>query len=49
VTSAGTVSDSDTFETFGTDSLKKNDLDKDPDTYVKAVRTIIKRDEGKKK
>jgi hypothetical protein len=49
VTSGGMVSDTDSFESFGTDSLKKGDLDKDPDTYVKAVRTIMKRDEGKNK
>jgi hypothetical protein len=49
VTSGGTVSDSDSFESFGTDSLKRGNLNQDPDTYVKAVRTILKRDEGKNK
>lgn len=47
VTSEGVVTDTDSFESFGTDSLKKGDVDKDPETLVKAVRTIIKRDEGK--
>ncbi len=48
VTDGGIVTDTDSFESFGTDSLKKGDLDKDPETYVKAVRTVLKRDEGKK-
>ena len=48
VTSSGMVTDTDSFENFGTDSLKKSDMDQDPESYVKAVRTILKRDEGKK-
>ncbi len=49
VTSSGTVTDTDSFESFGTDSLKRSGMDQDPETYVQAVRTILKRDEGKTK
>ena len=49
VTSAGMVSDNQTYESFGSDSLKEKGVDEDPATLVKAVRTIIRRDEGKRK
>jgi len=48
VTSGGLVNDSDSFDTFGSDSLKQKSMDGDPATYAKAMRTIIRRDEGKK-
>jgi hypothetical protein len=49
VTSGGMVSDTETYDGFVSDSLKEKGLSEDPATYVKAVRTIIKRDEGKRK
>jgi hypothetical protein len=49
VTSTGMVNDTETYDSFGSDSLKEKGVNEDPATLVKAVRTVIRRDEGKRK
>jgi hypothetical protein len=48
VPGTGAPDTSPPFENYDSASLKSGALNKDPDTYVKAVRTMIKREEGKK-
>jgi hypothetical protein len=48
IVNSGTVDESQTFDSLDRSSLKTGTLDKDPVQLTKAVRTILKRDEGKR-